>query len=252
MENTNPSNTPAPHLKYLPSHKSCLTSTPSHKSDLILHRRQKSINRSVSFAALAEEATAQSNIGDDYSDPPSILFIESEPEEDKQTPKNSFKTPSNEVEGVIECRATGVSKSTGSGHISKVLRILSNQLTIQKNNYIRSSIKRSYSMTFQKIDIDSLLKSLSVPGDYLCTLFGSMCIIKGIDPIARNLMPANILSLKRPQGLLCTLYYNSIANKTLVLDLDETLIHQDSKGKIIISVLLDQGVYTEVILMCEY
>jgi len=250
MKNTN---SPTLHLKSYASDKLCLTVTPSNRFDTSIYKAQKNFNKSASFGFLAGVAAQKRTIsnahnmkiiGDESSDVPSILSIESELEEHKQIPKDGCGS---EVEGGMERCLTAVSKSAGIDHVKKTLRILSNQLNIQNNNCVKSSSKRNYPMELQKIEIDTSLKSLSALDNYVCTLFSSMCIIKRIDSMAKDLLPINIISLKRPQGLLCNFCYNSTANKTLVLDLDETLVHQDTKGEITISIPLDQKVYTEVI-----
>lgn len=43
---------------------------------------------------------------------------------------------------------------------------------------------------------------------------------------------------------------NELANKTLVLDLDETLIHQTTGGEIVVPISLPNGNSVEVCLNC--
>jgi len=91
------------------------------------------------------------------------------------------------------------------------------------------------------------ITSLEAYKDFLFNLFGSMCAIKQLNPVGSV---SRIFTLEKPKNLKCIFSTPLIkkANKTLVLDLDETLVHQVEKGEIcdsIIPVIFPDGTCIE-------
>lgn len=85
--------------------------------------------------------------------------------------------------------------------------------------------------------------------DFFVSLFESVSIIKRIEPLNEAELEIRILSIPRPINLQCTFDYPTIANKTLVLDLDETLIHcqEEGHGEVQIPIKLPDSTIIEVI-----
>jgi len=200
----------------------------SYKSSLTVHSphlferstaKLENVIRKLSFYIPNEELTAHTEvvskvvepeeeiIGDEFSDPPSILYIESESEEDKkESPENppKFFCHENYEPSTSASRPTEATKSNANNQISQIMRVLSDQLIASKDENVKLQVQRSYSAKLQIIKIDELTRISDSFEDYLCTLFGSLCLIKEIDPTIKSLPPSIILSLSRPQGLLCT------------------------------------------------
>lgn len=241
-----------------------------HKSSLAVHspeafelpaaKLRNSIMRRVSSSLLDKDAVCAAPpyeseydvIGNEYSDPPSILHIESEMEEEKEVPAEPPKEKSYESceASTPECRPTGVTKSAENEQAGHITRVLSTQLKCSGNADASWQVHRSYSAKLRRVEIDELIRWSDSYKDYLCTLFGSLCLVRELDPRVKELAPAsspaNRLALARPPGLLCTLCGHALANKTLVLDLDETLVHEGKGGEHKISVQLSNGTSTEV------
>lgn len=250
--------------KFIPrvpnSHKSSMSINKPKPFEAPISRLKKSILRRLSSRLLGGRVIVPSEvlptpaepvadiIGDEYSDPPSILHIESETEEDKKAPEDLVEPTSYESSEMttLEYWKTGVTKSTDNNQTGQVPRTVSNQLSGPKDDNVKLQVPRSYSTKLQGIKIDGLTRASDSYKDYLCTLFGSLCLVQEIDPKIRDIPPTRIFDLPRPQGLLCILNSHALANKTLVLDLDETLIHEESEGEHKISVALANGINTEV------
>eukprot|EP00826_Nyctotherus_ovalis_P037351 TRINITY_DN339_c0_g2_i3.p2 TRINITY_DN339_c0_g2~~TRINITY_DN339_c0_g2_i3.p2 ORF type:complete len:219 (-),score=51.07 TRINITY_DN339_c0_g2_i3:843-1499(-) len=200
-------------------HKSSLTVHSPEAFELPAARLRNSIMRRVSSSLLDKDAVCPAPmfepeydvIGNEYSDPPSILHIESEIEEEKELPAEPIKEESHENCEVStpECRPTGVTKSAEGEQTGHITRVLSTQLKCHGNEDASWHVQRSYSAKLQRVEIDELIQSSDSYKDYLCTLFGSLCLLKEIDPRVKDFAPAsdpaNRLALKRPAGLLCTL-----------------------------------------------
>lgn len=245
----------------LPSpHKSSMSVNKPKPFETPISRLKKTILRRLSSRLLDERVIIPSEvlpvlvepvadiIGDEYSDPPSILYIESEAEEDKEALEDLIKPTPHESSGVtmVESRTTGVTKSTDNNQTGQILRVLSNQLNGPKDDNVKSQVHRSHSAKLHGIKIDELARASDSYMDYLCTLFGSLCLVQEIDPKIRDIPPTNIFDLPKPHGLLCIFYSYALADKTLVLDLDETLVHEESEGEHKINIALANGINTEV------
>jgi hypothetical protein len=219
MELINPTASPKYSFKRFGLHRSSLTVHSSNLFEIPASKLKKNIMKKLSFYILNEELTAHAKvvskvadpeekiIGDDFSDPPSILYIESEPEEDKkESPEDLLKAVCHESYETftLACRPTEVTKSNTTNQISQVTRVLSSQLSPSKDEGVKLQMQRSYSAKLQIVKIDELTRTSDSFKDYLCTLFGSLCLIKEIDPVIKSCPPSAILSLPKPQGLLCT------------------------------------------------
>jgi hypothetical protein len=80
--------------------------------------------------------------------------------------------------------------------------------------------------------------------NFFVSLFESVLIMKKIEPLSESDLEIRILSIPRPMNLRCNvIIVNRVANKTLVLDLDETLIHceEEGQGEIQIPIKLPDG-----------
>lgn len=83
---------------------------------------------------------------------------------------------------------------------------------------------------------------------FFVSLFESVLVMKRIEPLSEDDLEIRILSIPRPMNLKCNFKGNYVANKTLVLDLDETLIHceDEGKGDVQIPIKLPDGSIIEV------
>ena len=85
--------------------------------------------------------------------------------------------------------------------------------------------------------------------NYFIAVFESILIMKKIEPLSEEDLSIRLLSIPRPIDISCNSYLILLANKTLVLDLDETLIHclEEGKGDKQISIKLPDKSYITVI-----
>ncbi len=89
---------------------------------------------------------------------------------------------------------------------------------------------------------------------FIISLFESACFIRKMEPVSEAKALAQQLSLPRPKGLTCNLQHTMflIANKTVVLDLDETLVHCVDEGQpfdLRLMIELPEGIIARVLSM---
>lgn len=246
-------------LKLPTSHKSSLALRSPNPLETPASKLKKSMMKRVSSHLAGERAETCTGAnedeaaGDETSDPPSVLFIESDIEDSERSPSEDstgpscLKTPfkTTKVSTFAQCQEQAT-KTTEDSEARQIQRTLSGQLEIPKPASAKNLPRRSSSAKLLKVKIDDLPKLSEAYKDYLSTLFGSVCVVRRMRSRERETAPTCKIFLEKPPGLLCIPYYHTLANKTLVLDLDETLVHQTPEGEFKVSVPLDNDIYTEV------
>lgn len=109
--------------------------------------------------------------------------------------------------------------------------------------------KTPFGDTLQTIDKSRKnMAQLKAYKSFFVSLFESVLIMKRIEPPSDAELEIRALSIPRPMDVKCNFKENFIANKTLVLDLDETIIHceDEGKGDVQIPIKLPDGSIIEV------
>lgn len=145
-------------------------------------------------------------IGEDYSDPPSVLHLENDIEESCELSKHSIKD-NEQTSSARQSIELTKSTATAAEKVNHNLRVLSEQFDAPKYDWLYLQLNRSITTKVCKSNIEDLAelsKSSETYREFLYTLFYSIKLIKEINPKLKEVTPPAKLDLVRPEGLLST------------------------------------------------